>query len=53
MVPAAIIVGALLGAWRARRRQGTRLDMLQWAAVHAILFGLAAVILTILIGRMG
>ena len=48
----ALALGALLGAWQARRRQGSRLDMAQWAAVYAILFGLAGLILTIVIGRI-
>ena len=53
MVLAGLILGAAVGAWRAHRRQGTRLDMAQWAAVHAILFGIAGLILTIVIGRIG
>ena len=53
MILAGIIIGAAFGAWRARQRWGTRLDMAQWAAVYAILFGLAGLILTILLGRLG
>ncbi len=46
------ILGAVYGAWRASRREGSRLDMVQWAAVHGILFGLAGVVLTIVITRL-
>lgn len=53
MVLAGIILGAAVGAWRARQRQGTALDMAQWAAVHAIVFGLAGLILTVVLGRIG
>ncbi len=52
MILAGLILGAAFGAWRARRRNGNRLDMAQWAAVYAILFGLAALILSIAIDRM-
>lgn len=48
-----IIVGALFGAWRARRRGGNRLDMAQWGAVYAILFGLAGLIVAIVFSRIG
>jgi hypothetical protein len=48
-----IIVGALFGAWRAKQHGGNRLDMAQWGAVYAILFGLAGLILAILLGRLG
>ena len=47
-----LILGAVLGAVRARRRKGSRLDLAQWAAVHAILFGLFGVVLTVAIARL-
>ena len=53
MILAGIIAGAVIGAWRAKQRRGTRLDMAQWGAVYAILFGLAGLILTIVLGRLG
>lgn len=43
-----MVLGALLGAWRAKAKGGTTLDLLQWAAVYAILLGLAG--LFVLIG---
>jgi hypothetical protein len=48
----ALVVGGALGAWRAKARGGNRLDMLQWGGVHAILFALAGLILTIVITRL-
>jgi len=53
MVAAGLILGAVVGAWQARRRQGTALDLAQWAAVYAIIFGLVGLILTIALGRIG
>ncbi len=53
MVLAGILIGAAFGAWRARQRRGNRLDMAQWAAVYAILFGLVGLILMIVLGRIG
>ncbi len=52
MILAGLILGGAFGAWQARRRKGNRLDMAQWAAVYAILFGLIGLILTITIGRL-
>jgi hypothetical protein len=48
-----ILIGAAFGAWRARQRGGNRLDMAQWGAVYAIIFGMAGLILAITLGRMG
>ena len=48
-----ILIGAAFGAWRAKQRGGNGLDMAQWGAVYAILFGLAGLVLTILLGRLG
>ena len=38
LLPAAFALGALLGWQRAGRRGGDRLDQLQYAAAHGILF---------------
>jgi hypothetical protein len=51
MIPLGVLIGALLGALRARSLRGTRLDLLQWAAVGAILGGLAGLFLLIAITR--
>jgi hypothetical protein len=45
------VLGALLGALRARRRGGNRLDMAQYAAVFGIAFALLGVVVTVIIGR--
>ena len=46
-----LLIGALLGALSARRRGGVRFDLLQWAAVGAIIGGLVGIFLLILIQR--
>lgn len=43
----AIVFGALLGAYRARKRQGSGFDIAQYAAAHAIFFAILALFLTI------
>ncbi|MBK6468418.1 MAG: hypothetical protein IPL38_18615 [Rhodobacter sp.] len=45
-------VGALLGAWTAKRRGGKPADLAQYAAGYGIAFGIAGVFLTILIERL-
>lgn len=48
----ALLAGAVLGWTRAGRRGGDRLDRLQYAAAHAIFFGLVAFVLTIVAQRL-
>ena len=48
---AGLLVGALLGVLGARRRDGTRLDLLQWGAVGAIIGGLIGLFVLIAIQR--
>ncbi len=45
IIPFATLVGALLGWFRAHRARGNRLDKLQYAAVFAIIFFVASLIL--------
>ena len=45
-------IGALVGIFAARRRGGNRKDMAQYAAVFAILFALAGLVLSILYARL-
>lgn len=52
IVIAGLVLGAAFGALRAKRRGGAGLDIAQYAAVHAILFGLLGVLLTIAVERM-
>ena len=53
LLPLVFAFGLWFGWRRAVRRGGDRLDRLQYAAVHAIAFTLAALILTILAARLG
>lgn len=48
-----LVFGVLLGAGRARRRQGTAADIAQYAAVHGILFALIGLFVTLGLGRIG
>jgi hypothetical protein len=53
LVLLALVVGAALGAWRAKRRGGKGLDMAQYAAAHAIPLMLLALFVTIYFDRAG
>ena len=46
-----IVIGALIGTFRARRRGGTGLDMLQWGAAFAVIFGLVGLFVLVFIQR--
>ena len=46
-----LLIGAILGAWRAKARGGKGKDMAQWAAVFAIIFGLIGLFILIFIER--
>lgn len=48
----AIIAGFVIGWIRASRRGGNRLDRLQYAGVHAIIFAILGLFATIIIQRM-
>ncbi len=48
-----LVLGALLGAYVARRRKGVLADMLQFAAVYGLVFALAGLFLSIVILRVG
>ncbi len=47
-----LVLGALGGGLRARARGGKTADIAQYAAVYAILFGLAGLFLTLILDRM-
>jgi hypothetical protein len=51
-VLAGIVIGAILGDWRARKRNGNGLDRAQYAAVHAIALALVGIFITIVINRI-
>lgn len=46
-----LIIGAFLGAYRARRANGNRLDQLQYAAVYGILFGVIGFVVAVALVR--
>ena len=48
----ALFFGAALGAFKARKRGGNTLDMLQYGAVYAIVFGILGLLATILTHRV-
>ena len=53
LLPIVFVLGALFGWHRATRQGGDRLDHLQYAAVHGILFTLVALALALLAQRLG
>jgi hypothetical protein len=46
------LLGAIGGSLRAKARGGKLADILQYAVVHAILFGLLGLFLTLILDRM-
>ncbi len=46
------IVGALLGGYTARKRQGNRKDIAQYAVGYAMAFVIVGMILTVVIDRV-
>ncbi|MCB2094896.1 MAG: hypothetical protein H6901_06795 [Rhodobacteraceae bacterium] len=52
IIIAAFLLGATVGWVRAARRNGNRLDKLQYAAGHAIFFAVAGLFATLVIGRL-
>ena len=46
-----IVLGAIIGAIRARMRGGTVLDMLQWGAAFAVILGLVGLFALVFIQR--
>ncbi|WP_227751529.1 hypothetical protein [Tabrizicola oligotrophica] len=53
LVLAALVIGAAIGVWRAKRRGGKLLDLLQYAAAHAIPLMILALFVTIFLDRSG
>ncbi|NIZ08780.1 hypothetical protein [Pseudooceanicola sp. HF7] len=52
LVLAGLFLGALFGGFRAKTRGGNRKDIWQYAIVHAIIFALVGLVLTILVHRL-
>ena len=46
-----LLFGAIIGGFRAKRRGGSTLDILQWAAVYALILGTVALFIMIGIDR--
>ena len=47
-----LIIGAAFGAFKAKKRGGSAADILQYAAVYGIIFGLLGMMATIITHRM-
>lgn len=47
-----VLLGGLIGALKARKRGGNTLDMLQYGAVYAIVFGMLSLLVSILSHRL-
>ncbi|MEP2782683.1 MAG: hypothetical protein ABJP33_09680 [Pseudoruegeria sp.] len=45
------LFGALLGALKAKRRNGSAVDMAQWAFVFALIFGMLGLFITLFVHR--
>ena len=52
IVLAGVILGGSYGAWLAKKREGTRADMAQYAAGFGIAFGLLGLFITIFLEWM-
>lgn len=46
-----LVLGGVLGAMRAKMKGGQTLDMLQWGAVFAMIFGVLGLFILIMIER--
>lgn len=46
-----ILLGAIFGAFRAKSRGGKMLDLLQWGAAFALLFGLIGLFVLVFMVR--
>ncbi|WP_199671898.1 hypothetical protein [Pseudooceanicola sediminis] len=49
---AGLVLGAIFGAVRARKRGGNAKDIWQYAAVHAMLFAIIGLFATVILNRM-
>ena len=47
-----LFLGAVLGAFRAKQRGGKLADVLQWAAVFAMIFGVIGLFIAVIMTRM-
>lgn len=51
IILAAVLSGAALGAYRARKLGGKTLDMVQYGAAHAMAFGIVGLVVTVILER--
>lgn len=49
----AVIIGALWGAFVAKKRGGNLLDVLQYAAAHGLIFGVLTLIGSLIVVQAG
>ena len=52
IIIAAILIGAVVGDWRARKVGGNTRDRLHYAAVHAVGFAVVGILATAVLDRM-
>ncbi|HKK97137.1 MAG TPA: hypothetical protein VJ928_03080 [Marivita sp.] len=52
IVIAGALIGAIFGTMTAKKRGGTRADLLQYGTVYAIAFSLGGLILTVAIEKL-
>ncbi len=52
IVTLSVLLGALFGGLKAKRRGGTGMDVAQYAGTYAVVFGIVGVIVTVIILRM-
>ncbi len=48
---AGVLIGAILGGFRARTKGGKLLDILQWGSVYAMIFGVIGLFVLVFIER--
>ncbi|WP_394152502.1 hypothetical protein [Loktanella salsilacus] len=46
-----IVLGALIGAFRAKKRGGTVMDMLQWGTAFAVMLGIIGLFVLVFMQR--
>jgi hypothetical protein len=49
----ALLLGVLIGGWRAYKKQGSKLDMLQYAAAHGIAFFIVGMFVSVAFDWLG
>lgn len=49
---AGLVIGALLGAWRAGKHGGTNADRVHWALAHGVAFAILGLFAAIVVSRL-